>query len=84
MILMLKIVSALNGFSVRKSVTTLGIELQLQFKTIIFQQKILFFNKKMKKILFVFWKKINFWLIFFGNMEDDLKIFIISWPEPAL
>jgi hypothetical protein len=32
MILMLKIVSALNGSSVRQSVVTLGIELPLQLK----------------------------------------------------
>ena len=32
MILMLKIVSALNGSSVRQSLTILGIELQLQLK----------------------------------------------------
>ena len=42
MILMLKIVSALNGSSVRQSLTILGIELQLQLKKYYFstQKKI--------------------------------------------
>ena len=79
---MLKIVSALNGFSVRQSVTTLGIELQLQLKNIIFQ-------KKFKKIFFFVsgkkWKKLCFgwnflWVIFRVRqpMEDNQKIFFFQ------
>ena len=61
MILMLKIVSALNGSYVRQSVTTLGIELQLHLINIIFQKKNIIFqqNKSLIIILF-FWKKLFF------------------------
>ena len=48
---MLKIVSALNGSSVRQSLTILGIELQLQLKKYYFSTE-----KKFKYFLF-FWKK---------------------------
>ena len=77
MILMLKIVSAPNGFSVRQSVTTIGIELQLQLKAIIFQQKNIIFQQT--KNIFCFLEKIIFWLIFLvifrkrQPMEDNLN-----------
>ena len=64
---MLKIVSALNGSSVCQSVTTLGIELQLQLKKILFKKNI-FFNKLFFKIFFVFLEKSIFWLIFVGHI----------------
>jgi len=50
---MLKIVSSLNGFSVRQSVTAIGIELQLQLKNILFFKKKNYFSKKkIKKLEF--------------------------------
>ena len=43
---MLKTVSVLNGSSVRQSVTTLGIELQLQLKKILFKKKNIFRRRR--------------------------------------
>ena len=62
MILMLKIVSALNGSSVRQSLTILGIELQLQLK------KYYFATQKKNLNIFCFFGKNDFWLIFVGNI----------------
>jgi len=81
---MLKIASALNGFSVRQSVTTLGIELQLQLNLFFFNKKILFFNKKKWIFFCLFFEKNCFLVDFFGiifrvrqPMEDNLIFFII-------
>ena len=60
MILMLKIVSALNGSSVRQSLTILGIELQLQLKKYYFSTQ--------KKFKYFFFGKNDFGLIFVGHI----------------
>ena len=48
----------------RHSVRALGIELQLQLKN----KKINFFLFIFKKNKIIFWKKMIFWLIFFGHI----------------
>ena len=58
---MLKIVSALNGSSVRQSLTILGIELQLQLKKY-------YFSTQKKLNIFCFFGKNDFWLIFVGHI----------------
>ena len=61
MILMLKIVSALNGSSVCQSLTILGIELQLQLKKY-------YFSTQKNLNIFCFFGKNDFWLIFVGHI----------------
>ena len=68
MILMLKIVSVLNGSSVRQSVTTLGIELQLQLKKILFFKKNIIFQQQIFLKYFLFLEKTIFGLIFVGHI----------------
>ena len=82
---MLKIVSYLNGFSVRQLVTALGKELQLQLNNLFFFKKNLLFKKKIKKC---FWEKMIFWLIFLvifrvrQPVEDNLKKYIFRGRRP--
>ena len=66
---MLKIVSSLNGFSVRQSVTALGIQLQLELKNILFFNFFYYFSKKKFKNKIDFWKKNDFLVdFFFGHI----------------
>ena len=73
---MLKIVFALNGFSVRQSVTALGIELQLQLKIFYFSKKnFIIFHKKLKlKIKLFFGKKWFFgWFFWSYFAKNNLR-----------